>query len=40
MGMNLFSKAEQEKIAAAEDIFSVSERLIKQNMEAYEGLAK
>lgn len=35
-----FSKAEQEKIASAEDVYAVSERLIKQNMEAYEVLAK
>lgn len=35
-----FSKAEKEKIAAEEDVLSISERLIKQNMEAYEVLAK
>ncbi len=35
-----FSKAEEEKIAVTEDVFSISERLIKQNMEAYEVLAK
>lgn len=35
-----FSKAEKEKIAATEDVLSISERLIKQNMEAYEVLAK
>ena len=35
-----FSKAEKEKIAATEDVLAVSERLIKQNMEAYEVLAK
>ena len=35
-----FSKAEEEKIAETEDVFSISERLIKQNMEAYEVLAK
>lgn len=35
-----FSKAEQEKIASTEDVFAISERLIKQNMEAYEVLAK
>lgn len=35
-----FSKAEKEKIAAMEDVLSISERLIKQNMEAYEVLAK
>ena len=33
-------KAEQEKIASTEDVFAISERLIKQNMEAYEVLAK
>ena len=35
-----FSKAEQEKIASTEDVFAISERLIKQNMEAYEVLSK
>jgi antitoxin Phd len=35
-----FSKAEKEKIASNEDVFAISERLIKQNMEAYEVLAK
>ena len=35
-----FSKAEKKKIAATEDVLAVSERLIKQNMEAYEVLAK
>lgn len=39
-----FSKAEnfsnEEKAASNEDVFSISERLIKQNMEAYEVLAK
>ena len=35
-----FSRAEKEKIAATEDVLSISERLIKQNMEAYEVLAK
>ena len=33
-----FSKA--EKVANSEDVFAISERLIKQNMEAYEVLAK
>ena len=33
-----FGKAEQEKIAST--VFAISERLIKQNMEAYEVLAK
>lgn len=35
-----FSKAEQEKIASTEDVVAISERLIKQNMEAYKELAK
>ena len=35
-----FSKAEKEKVADNEDVFTISERLIKQNMEAYEVLAK
>ena len=35
-----FSKAEQEKIASTEDVLAISEHLIKQNMEAYEVLAK
>lgn len=35
-----FGKAEQEKIASTEDVFAISERLIKQNMGAYEALAK
>lgn len=35
-----FSKAEQEKITSTEDVFAISERLIKQNMEAYEELVK
>lgn len=35
-----FSKAEKEKVASTEDVLSISERLIKQNMEAYEVLAK
>ena len=35
-----FSKAEKEKITSNEDAFSISERLIKQNTEAYEVLAK
>ena len=35
-----FSKVEKEKIAATEDVLSISERLIKQNMEAYKVLAK
>lgn len=35
-----FSKAEEQKIAATEDVKDISERLIKQNMKAYEELAK
>lgn len=35
-----FSKAEKEKTAATEDMLAISERLLKQNMEAYEVLAK
>ena len=35
-----FSKAEKEKVASNEDVFAISELLIKQNMEAYGVLAK
>lgn len=35
-----FSYEESEKVAGNEDVFAISERLIKQNMEAYEVLAK
>lgn len=35
-----FSKAEKEKVAATEDVLSLSGQLIKQNLEAYEVLAK
>ncbi len=35
-----FSKAEKEKVASNENVFTISERLIKQNAEAYEVLAK
>lgn len=35
-----FSKAENEKSASTEDVLAISERLIRQNMEAYEVLAK
>lgn len=35
-----FSKAEKEKTADTEDVLAISERLIRQNMEAYEVLAK
>lgn len=35
-----FSRAEKERTANTEDVLAVSERLIKQNKEAYEALAK
>ena len=35
-----FSRVEKEKIATTEDVLSISETLIKQNMEAYKVLAK
>lgn len=35
-----FSKAEKEKIAGNEDVYAISQRLIKQNTEAYGVLAK
>lgn len=35
-----FSKAEQDSNASNEDIMSISKRLITQNREAYEVLAK
>ena len=35
-----FSKAEAQKIVDIEDVTAISERLIKQNMEAYKELAK
>ncbi len=35
-----FSKAEKDSIASDEDIMSISKRLITQNREAYEVLAK
>ena len=35
-----FSKAEAQKIADVEDVATISELLIKQNMEAYKELAK
>ena len=35
-----FNKAEKEKVANMEDVFAISERLIEQNKEAYEVLAK
>lgn len=34
------SKAEQDKTAPTEDVKAISERLLKQNREAYEVLAK
>ena len=35
-----FSKVEKDNIAGNEDVFAISERLIKQNTVAYEVLAK
>lgn len=35
-----FSKAEDDSIATNEDVISISKRLIAQNKEAYEVLAK
>ncbi len=35
-----FSEAEKSQYASDEDIMSISERLIKQNFEAYKELAK
>ena len=35
-----FSKADDNAIASAEDVLSISKRLIEQNREAYEVLAK
>lgn len=35
-----FSKADKEKAASTEDVMEISERLIKQNIQAYEVLAK
>ncbi len=35
-----FSKAEKEQIADMEDVLTISERLIKQNMETYKVLAR
>ena len=34
------NKAEKEKVATTEDVITISERLLKQNMEANEELAK
>ena len=35
-----FSKAEEQKVASAEDLATISDRLIAQNIEAYKELAK
>lgn len=35
-----FEQAEQEQIAADEDVLSISKRLIEKNKQAYEVLAK
>ena len=35
-----FSKAEQDSVAADEDVISISKRLMERNKEAYEELAK
>lgn len=35
-----FSEAEKEKVASAEDVLAISERLIQKNRKAYEVLAK
>lgn len=35
-----FSKADQDMVASDEDVLSISQRLIAQNREAYEVLAK
>lgn len=35
-----FSRAEQDKIASDEDVMSLSRRILEQNKEAYEVLAK
>ena len=35
-----FSSAEQEQLAADEDVMSISQRLIEKNRQAYEVLAK
>ena len=35
-----FSKAEDDSVASDEDVFTISKRLIEQNREAYEVLAK
>lgn len=35
-----FGELEKERVAVTEDVLAISERLIRQNMEAYEVLAK
>lgn len=35
-----FSKAEEDTVASDEDVLSISKRLMAQNKEAYEALAK
>ncbi|WP_455720606.1 type II toxin-antitoxin system Phd/YefM family antitoxin [Agathobacter sp.] len=35
-----FSKADEDVIASDEDVFSISQKIMKQNQEAYEVLAK
>ena len=35
-----FSKADQDSVAAAEDVLAISKRIMAQNKEAYEVLAK
>lgn len=35
-----FSRVEKEKVADTEEVLAISERLLKQNKEAYEVLAK
>ena len=35
-----FSKAERDSVASDEDVLDISERLIEQNREAYEVLAR
>ena len=35
-----FSRAERERVANTEDVLAISERLIQQNMDAYEVLAR
>ncbi len=35
-----FSEAEKEKVAPTEDVTAISERLLRQNMEAYEVLTR